>query len=74
MRRVVIADDALLLRRGVSAVLATLDGIEVVATSLGPAFPGGLFVCQDDDQDGGVNQNFKLVPWRSIAVALDLAD
>ncbi len=31
MRRVVIADDALLLRQGVSAVLATLDGIEVVA-------------------------------------------
>mgnify|MGYP000641601188 CR=1 FL=1 len=31
MKRVVIADDALLLRRGVSAVLATLDGIEVVA-------------------------------------------
>lgn len=31
MRRVVIADDALLLRQGVTAVLATLDGVEVVA-------------------------------------------
>ncbi len=31
MTRVVIADDALLLRQGVNAVLATLDGVEVVA-------------------------------------------
>ncbi|MDW3216315.1 MAG: response regulator transcription factor [Ilumatobacteraceae bacterium] len=31
MRRVVIADDALLLRQGVTSVLATLDGVEVVA-------------------------------------------
>jgi len=31
MRRVVIADDSLLLRQGVSAVLATLEGVEVVA-------------------------------------------
>ena len=31
MRRVVIADDSLLLRQGVSAVLATLDDVEVVA-------------------------------------------
>ncbi|MEM1332156.1 MAG: response regulator transcription factor [Actinomycetota bacterium] len=31
MTRVVIADDALLLRQGVSAVLATLDGVDVVA-------------------------------------------
>ena len=30
-RRVVIADDALLLRQGVTAVLATLDDVEVVA-------------------------------------------
>ena len=31
MTRVVIADDALPLRQGVSSVLATLDGVEVVA-------------------------------------------
>lgn len=31
MRRVVIADDAMLLRQGVAAVLATLDDVEVVA-------------------------------------------
>lgn len=31
MTRVVIADDAMLLRQGVAAVLATLDGVEVVA-------------------------------------------
>ena len=34
MRRVVIADDSLLLRQGVSAVLATLEGVEVVASGL----------------------------------------
>ena len=31
MTRVVIADDAMLLRQGVVSVLATLDGVEVVA-------------------------------------------
>jgi hypothetical protein len=37
------------------------DGIEVNAANLGPAFPHGVFVTQDDFNDGG-NQNFKLVP------------
>ena len=41
------------------------DGIAVAATSLGPLFPGGVFVAQDGENDGG-NQNFKLVPWVSI--------
>ena len=31
MKRIVIADDALPLRQGVTAVLATIDGVEVVA-------------------------------------------
>ena len=44
------------------------DGIEVTNAALGPAFPGGVFVAQDDDnRDGGGNQNFKLVPWERIA-------
>ncbi|MGH2690673.1 MAG: phytase, partial [Actinomycetota bacterium] len=36
------------------------DGIDAVATRLGPAFPTGLFVCQDGD-NGDERQNFKLV-------------
>ena len=35
MTRAIIADDALLLRQGVAAVLATLDGVEVVAEADG---------------------------------------
>jgi 3-phytase len=37
------------------------DGIEATAANLGPAFPHGVFVTQDDSNDG-LNQNFKLVP------------
>lgn len=52
---------------GVDGVSGT-DGIDVTNISLGPAFPQGLFVAQDTANDGG-NQNFKLVPWQSIAQA-----
>ena len=41
------------------------DGIDVTTASLGPAFPNGVFVTQDDTNDVG-NQNFKLVPWQDI--------
>lgn len=41
------------------------DGIEVNAANLGPAFPHGVFVTQDDSNDGA-NQNFKLVPLDEI--------
>jgi 3-phytase len=41
------------------------DGIAVSTASLGPLFPGGVFIAQDGQNDGG-NQNFKLVPWVSI--------
>lgn len=47
------------------------DGIEVVSRPLGPRFPEGLFVCQDDDNEAE-NQNFKLVSVADIADALDL--
>jgi 3-phytase len=47
------------------------DGIEACATPLGPRFPAGLFVAQDDVNDG-TNQNFKLASWRDIAAALGL--
>ena len=36
--------------------------------NLGPAFPHGLFVTQDDSNPGG-NQNYKLVRWDAIAGA-----
>jgi len=41
------------------------DGIEVNTANLGPAFPHGVFVTQDDSNDG-LNQNFKLVPLQQI--------
>jgi 3-phytase len=42
------------------------DGIDVTTVGLGPRLQGGLFVAQDGD-NAGANQNFKLVPWRTIA-------
>ncbi|MBI3977131.1 MAG: phytase [Chloroflexi bacterium] len=48
--------------------VSNTDGIDVTSAYLGPAFPQGLFVAQDD-RDGDANQNFKLVPWQTIASA-----
>ena len=45
------------------------DGIDVTTADLGPAFPPGLFVAHDGDNDDE-NQNFKLVPWDAIATQL----
>ncbi|MGH8973653.1 MAG: phytase [Acidimicrobiia bacterium] len=46
------------------------DGIEVAVANLGPAFPDGLFVCQDnknlDASRKVINQNFKLVPLAAV--------
>jgi 3-phytase len=42
------------------------DGIDVVNFPLNDTFPMGMFVVQDHINDDG-NQNFKLVPWESIA-------
>jgi 3-phytase len=53
------------------------DGIDVTAAALGPRFPQGLFVAQDDENDGenGVrNQNFKLVSWGEVERALAAED
>jgi 3-phytase len=44
------------------------DGIEVTNISLGYEFPQGLFVSQDN-LNPPANQNYKLVPWQSIALA-----
>jgi len=49
------------------------DGIDVVNVPLGNIFPYGLFVVQDGENiDPDENQNFKLVPWESIAQAFGL--
>ncbi len=49
---------------GIDQVTHT-DGIDVTNVNLGPAFPSGAFVAQDNSNDGQ-NQNFKLVPWAAI--------
>ena len=46
------------------------DGIDVASFYLGPRFPKGVFVAQDDSNDGS-NQNFKLVSWELIAKAMN---
>jgi 3-phytase len=44
------------------------DGIDAMATALGPAFPRGLFVCQDNTntEPAKGNQNFKYVPLEAV--------
>jgi 3-phytase len=42
------------------------DGLDVTNAALGPAFPFGALITQDDDNNG-LNQNFKLVPWERAA-------
>ncbi len=48
------------------------DGIDALAADLGPAFPQGLFVCQDNSNTAPAAgaQNFKLVPLERV-VGLD---
>ncbi len=52
------------------------DGLQVVATPLGPRYPMGLLVVQDGinrtSDASEANQNFKLVSWRDVLDALDL--
>jgi 3-phytase len=52
---------------GIDDVSGT-DGIDVCNVALGQVFPLGVFVAQDNSNPGD-NQNFKLVPWDSIAGA-----
>lgn len=48
------------------------DGLDVVSAAL-PGYPSGLLVVQDDgNPQSGVDQNFKLVDWASVAAALGL--
>ena len=48
------------------------DGIDVTNVGLGAGFPQGVFITQDHTNEGGGNQNFKLVPWEAIAGPLAL--
>lgn len=40
------------------------DGIAAISADLGPRFPRGVFIAQDDND--GRDQNFKIVDWREI--------
>jgi PKD repeat protein len=45
------------------------DGIDALATDLGPSFPQGIFICQDNANTtpgNNGNQNFKFVPLESV--------
>ena len=46
------------------------DGIALALGDFGPAFPGGLFVAQDGENQPSA-QNFKLVPWSTITEAVN---
>ena len=45
------------------------DGVDVLNADLGPAFPRGVLVTQDQTNEGG-RQNFKLVPWPAIEAVI----
>ncbi|MCO4253600.1 phytase [Pseudarthrobacter raffinosi] len=53
---------------GIDAVTG-MDGIDVTNFGVGGPFPQGFFVTQDTANDNGQRQNFKAVPWQSIAAA-----
>jgi myo-inositol-hexaphosphate 3-phosphohydrolase len=53
---------------GIDAVTG-MDGVDVTNFGAGGPFPQGFFVTQDTANDGGQRQNFKAVPWQSIAAA-----
>lgn len=49
---------------GIDTVSET-DGLELVSVPLGPRFPEGLLVVQDDKNEG-LTKNFKLVSWADV--------
>lgn len=52
---------------GIDDVTGT-DGLDVTNVDLGPLFPFGAFIAQDN-VNPGAHQNFKLVRWDAIALA-----
>jgi 3-phytase len=64
----VIADP----EKGIDGVSET-DGLDVSSANLGPGFEYGAMVAQDGRNVLPVeNQNFKIIPWKAIADALQL--
>jgi 3-phytase len=58
--------------RGIDGISET-DGLEVTSRNLGPGFEHGAMIAQDGRNVMPVeNQNYKYVPWESIAKALGL--
>jgi 3-phytase len=58
--------------KGIDGVSET-DGLDVSSADLGPGFEHGALVAQDGRNVLPVeNQNFKIIPWQSIADALKL--
>lgn len=55
---------------GVVDGVSHTDGLDISAASLGSAFPEGVFVVQDDEDDTG-GQNFKLVDLRAMRTQLE---
>lgn len=65
---IVVADG----QRGIDGVSET-DGLEITSRNLGPGFEHGAMVAQDGRNVlPSENQNFKYIPWKSIADALNL--
>lgn len=49
------------------------DGIDIVSAPLGPDYPAGLFVAQDDENTNpAALQNFKYASWADVMAALNL--
>lgn len=64
----VVADGA----SGIDGISET-DGLEVTSANLGPGFEHGAMIAQDGrNMLPGALQNYKYVPWESIARALNL--
>ncbi len=58
--------------RGIDGISET-DGLEITSRNLGPGFEHGAMIAQDGRNVMPVeNQNYKYVPWESIARALKL--
>jgi len=49
------------------------DGLDISAANLGPDFPAGVLVVQDDENDTG-GQNFKFVDLRAVIAAIEAAN
>ena len=55
---------------GPTDAVSGTDGIELTTAALGPAFPEGVLIVQDDEEDTG-GQNFKLIDLAQVRGALD---